>query len=416
MPPITTTVETSVRPCRHPTANVIIGGTIDLPGSTSTAVETLIQSALDVVAAEASNAQDVGEVTLTYDSSSNQVGFEATVGPDQDATIVIPIFKIPSTPSLSLPVIGSVIPTLTITYEVKVSMSQPAYAQLSLQAEVDVCVEVSGLSLVGGEDVKKCGADLPTCSPWPSGSSLAQNFDWAACFVAGTACQTCTGFAPFQVCLPSNVCGTSSNVNALFGSPPYEIVPSSVGTLDFSELCPPAPPMPKVNVEFTVAGDVSDIDASTQTVIKQVIADAAGVAASAVSLTLSSGSVRISAEITFADDSSAESAAVSMSSGIFARSSSLENALAAGGASVTVSAITQAPSNQDSSGGGSGGDSPVGIIVGVLAGVSLLTTAGFAYMRQQKKHHANNRVVPSTNAYRPQGPAPQGTHSEPVSA
>lgn len=133
--------------------------------------------------------------------------------------------------------------------------------------------------------LQRCGASLPTCTPWPSGGVLSPNFDWAVCWLAGSGCTT--GIGMFQVCVthphaapsiaclsfdrvcvllpsllalqvPSDTCSTPRDVKALLGSPPYTIGGSNA-VLDFTSACPPPPPPPP---PAATGGDDGDGDAA----------------------------------------------------------------------------------------------------------------------------------------------------------
>ena len=70
--------------------------------------------------------------------------------------------------------------------------------------------------------LQRCGASLPTCTPWPSGGVLSPNFDWAVCWLAGSGCTT--GIGMFQVCVthphaaPSIACLSFDRVCVLLPS------------------------------------------------------------------------------------------------------------------------------------------------------------------------------------------------------
>jgi len=113
---------------------------------------------------------------------------------------------------------------------------------------------------------------------------------------------------------------------------------------------------------------VSDYDQTTQDSIADVLATNAGVARSAVTLTITSASVRVIAEIEVADEQAATSTATTLASGIFSNPSALTSALASGGVSgVTVGQIetlpeVSAPPNPGGGGtqSGDGGTQPGG--------------------------------------------------------
>ncbi|EOD37982.1 hypothetical protein EMIHUDRAFT_433502 [Emiliania huxleyi CCMP1516] len=139
-----------------------------------------------------------------------------------------------------------------------------------------------------------------------------------------------------------------------------------------------------VVTHFLLGGTVEDIGAAEQTAIKKVIAEGAGVPTSAVSLTLSPGSVLVRAEILLKDDATATAAenALSGANGILENAASLQAALIAqfqadgiDTTDLTVEGLVQAPppSPPGSPGdGGGGGSCGVGCIVGIVFGVFAL--------------------------------------------
>jgi len=90
------------------------------------------------------------------------------------------------------------------------------------------------------------------------------------------------------------------------------------------------------------SGDATDYDEATRSAIKKVIATEAAVESSAVELTISAGSVLITAVIRVTSGDAAGIAG-KLSSGIFSSATVLESALESGGVSVVVAAITSAP-------------------------------------------------------------------------
>ena len=110
--------------------------------------------------------------------------------------------------------------------------------------------------------------------------------------------------------------------------------------------------------EFTLAGTVNDARASERLAIQKVLAAEAGVTTDAVSLTITSGSVVVAAEIYVADAATATTTSSSpLSTGILASASALDTALTAqftadglSTAIVSVEALARAvdvPSNDD---------------------------------------------------------------------
>ena len=103
----------------------------------------------------------------------------------------------------------------------------------------------------------------------------------------------------------------------------------------------------KVVTAFTASGDVQDYTAAKAAAIKAVLAGAAGVSADKVELSFASASVQITAEMSVADETTAESTSSALATGVFASAEALEQALSAGGvAGVTVAKIDTAPAAQ----------------------------------------------------------------------
>ena len=98
-----------------------------------------------------------------------------------------------------------------------------------------------------------------------------------------------------------------------------------------------------------LSGSVGDYDAAAQTAIKSVLATASDVSTSAVRLTLTPGSVLITADIFFATQTGASFAATELSTGVAADATSLETAINAAfaadglGITTTVQRIQSAP-------------------------------------------------------------------------
>ena len=78
---------------------------------------------------------------------------------------------------------------------------------------------------------------------------------------------------------------------------------------------------------FSLGGEISDYDEAAQTSIKAAFAKATGVSTSAVTLTLSVGSVLVTAEIFVESAQAAESTATGLATGIMASPASLTTAL-----------------------------------------------------------------------------------------
>ena len=117
---------------------------------------------------------------------------------------------------------------------------------------------------------------------------------------------------------------------------------------------PPSPGVAthKVTTEFVLSGAVADYDEQVKMSIKAVLAANAGVSTSAVTLTISAGSVVVSSDIFFATETGASVGASALSRGVLADAASLETAisdqLAADGLgdddiSITVAAISTPP-------------------------------------------------------------------------
>ena len=108
---------------------------------------------------------------------------------------------------------------------------------------------------------------------------------------------------------------------------------------------PPAPPPPPsaISITFTLSGDVADYDATKQTTIKSVVASAAGVDASSVTLDITPASVVVTVSFPVADTHAAKTMRMAlMSSGALSSQSSLQSAL--NGAGLTGVVVESAPS------------------------------------------------------------------------
>ena len=97
---------------------------------------------------------------------------------------------------------------------------------------------------------------------------------------------------------------------------------------------PPSPPPPsqptpefKVTTSFTLGGVVDDYGAAQQTSIKRVLAAAASVSESAVTLALTSASVNVAADISVASQAAESTMTTTLTAGILANAASLETAL-----------------------------------------------------------------------------------------
>ena len=120
---------------------------------------------------------------------------------------------------------------------------------------------------------------------------------------------------------------------------------------------PPSPPPPtgsaspsvQISATFTLSGDVSDFDASTQDAIKDAIAQSAAVARGAVSLQIAPASVRVTSTITVANQAAADTTASILATTIFASAGALSAALSTAGVTATVGAIESPPAVADTS-------------------------------------------------------------------
>ena len=200
-----------------------------------------------------------------------------------------------------------------------------------------------------------------------------------------------------------NVPATVTTVGFSCAAPPSPPVASPAASASASP--PPSPPPPVVSyitTAFTVSGDVSDYDEAKQDGIKQVLATAAGVAKTAVELTIASASVKISATITAAAVDAATTTAT-LSAGILANSSALESALASGGVSgVVVATITESPAVAASPPPPpfappptSGSDSTGAIVGGVVGGISGPLFGAIGYYVYKKKRASQVKVTTS---------------------
>ena len=124
---------------------------------------------------------------------------------------------------------------------------------------------------------------------------------------------------------------------------------------------------------------MSDYGDAEQASIQKVIATDAGVAPSDVTLTLTAGSVIVTASIAVADQSTATSMASSLADGALADPSTLQTALQTqfttdglSSATVTVEAITTGPVGQGiPTSGSEDGGSNAGLIGGIVGGCSV---------------------------------------------
>ena len=154
-----------------------------------------------------------------------------------------------------------------------------------------------------------------------------------------------------------------------------------------------------------LGGTINDFDAAVQVSIRTVLAKEAGVSMSAVTLTLTAGSVVVQADIVLATAEGATFAASQLSAGVLASSEALETALntqfKADGvdATASVEVIMDAPeviSTRDDSQGGS----TIGIVagVGVTAAVLGLFLVGVWVVWLKQRKHIGGALEQSAGA------------------
>ena len=145
----------------------------------------------------------------------------------------------------------------------------------------------------------------------------------------------------------------------------------------------PPPPVTTIQSAFAASGAVSDYDDSKKNGIAAVIANASSVDFSAVTVTVTAGSVNI-ATIVIIDAALAATTANTLATGIFASTAALSTALANAGVSgVTISAITSAPTVVDIV--ATDNDNLGGIIGGAVGGSTGLIFGLFGYYMYTKK-------------------------------
>ena len=98
-----------------------------------------------------------------------------------------------------------------------------------------------------------------------------------------------------------------------------------------------------VTVAFIAAGDVSDYDHSARSSIKVLFARTAAVPSENVDLSITAASVEVTAIIRVADVQTATAVAEALTAGPLADVDTLQAALSAAGAPITVAAITAIP-------------------------------------------------------------------------
>jgi len=155
-----------------------------------------------------------------------------------------------------------------------------------------------------------------------------------------------------------------------------------------------------VEMSFTLSGDPSDYGTEQEDAIKTVLAEEAGVSTSAVTLSITAGSVIVTAEISLPSFHGAATAAAALSTGVLASAKALETALVTqfvedglavdnlSVASVEAPKIVGAEGS-DSDGLGTG--ALVGIIIGGLAGGGILLAVAVV-MRKRKSGRVVARV------------------------
>ena len=162
---------------------------------------------------------------------------------------------------------------------------------------------------------------------------------------------------------------------------------------------PPPSPSPgaiahQVTTRFMLGGTITDFDAAAQVSIKTVLAKEADVSMSAVTLTLTAGSVIVQADIVLATAEGANFAASQLSAGVLASSETLETALntqfKADGvdATASVQAIVDAPEVVSTGDDSQGVRTSllVGIVVSGVAVLLGLLVGVCALWRKQRKN------------------------------
>ena len=181
--------------------------------------------------------------TLAFDAATNMISitnalsYTPTIPSTEERTAIIPIAVIETiTLDAGLTTIS---PVFTITMEFYArATNDPSNGAvvgvglLKFEANVDFCLEISGTE--GLFDGKKCGADLPTCDPFPEAGITEMTFESAMCWIFGDDCTVDVGLSGTNF-----VCSTPVSVSDVFGNPPFEIVPwqGQPAQLDFSQFC-----------------------------------------------------------------------------------------------------------------------------------------------------------------------------------
>lgn len=137
IPSIAFSVATDVSPCATP-AYITASGSIDLPGSTSDALESLINTAIE-------NVQN-GD-SIEFDGTTNTITISETVIAGETHTIDVPVF----TQSV---LVGTVTASLRYILE----LTSVEAGKIGMTLHVDFCIQ----STISGLSGDFCGADLWT--------------------------------------------------------------------------------------------------------------------------------------------------------------------------------------------------------------------------------------------------------------
>jgi len=149
----------------------------------------------------------------------------------------------------------------------------------------------------------------------------------------------------------------------------------------------PATPAATVTTSFAAAGDVSDYGPSVQASMKEVFGAEAGVSPNAVTLTIASGSVVITAEIAVESAAQASTISSTLNSGVMASPTALQSAMAAQGVTVSVASVSAPVANVPAvaSSSDSEDNTAIVIVVAVVAALLLLCVVVMAMKEQQGK-------------------------------
>lgn len=313
--PVTFSIEVWVEPCGA-TIKAGAGVSIDLPFDG--AVPALLVTAINAGIAAAQEAMAAGGFpgTLAFDSDTNtislteEVSYDPGLPSEVENILPVPIFEELIELDLGLATISVTI-KLTMEFKLKVTNAPPylvGVGKLTLESNVDFCVELSG-----DVEGKKCGADIPTCDPFPTASVMSPTFEAMVCWMFGSECvpgSAGTGSGSID-------CQETQNVNLMFGEPPFEIVPYD-GTrieLDFGQFCSEdaavsvadgtCAAMVTVRGAFELATNIGSIGADLTNDIATTVAIGASVARENVVLALTAGSTNTQYDINVADQESA---------------------------------------------------------------------------------------------------------------